>query len=43
MRDLLPVHLPGVEQTHYLVLIDKTRPTPAKYPRRPGMPTKRPL
>ncbi len=43
LRDLLPVHLPGVEQTHYLVLIDKTRPTPAKYPRRPGMPTKRPL
>jgi len=25
------------------ILIKKTKPTPLKYPRRPGMPTKRPL
>jgi len=26
-----------------LVLVEKTAPTPAAYPRRPGTPTKRPL
>jgi 16S rRNA (guanine527-N7)-methyltransferase len=37
------VQLPGVEKLHYLVLISKERPTPPAYPRRPGMPSKRPL
>jgi 16S rRNA (guanine527-N7)-methyltransferase len=40
---LLPVELHGLAETRYLVLMDKVAPTPAKYPRRPGMPTKRPI
>jgi len=30
-------------QTHHLIIIHKTQPTPPTYPRRPGMPNKRPL
>ncbi|MCI0714496.1 MAG: 16S rRNA (guanine(527)-N(7))-methyltransferase RsmG [Chloroflexi bacterium] len=37
------VRLPEVENSHYLVVIDKISPTPDKYPRRAGMPSKRPL
>jgi 16S rRNA (guanine527-N7)-methyltransferase len=40
---LLPVELHGLAETRYLVLVDKVAPTPAKYPRRPGMPSKRPI
>lgn len=37
------VQLPGRDVTHYLVVVEKVRPTPNKYPRRPGRPSKRPL
>lgn len=37
------VRLPGRNITHYLVVVEKVGPTPAKYPRRPGRPAKRPL
>lgn len=40
---LHPVQLPGQPETYYLVLIEKVAPTPHKYPRRPGMPAKRPI
>lgn len=43
VRKLEPVALHGLAETRYLVLIDKVAATPAKYPRRPGIPTKRPL
>ncbi len=43
LRQLVPVELPGVAETRYLVVIDKTAATPDKYPRRPGVPAKRPL
>ena len=43
IRQLTAVELPGVAETHYLVQIAKVAPTPEKYPRRPGMPSKRPL
>ncbi len=39
----LPVQLPGIEKPHYLVVIEKVSDTPAKYPRRVGVPSKRPL
>ncbi len=42
LRTLLPVSLPQVE-ARYLVVLDKVAPTPPKYPRRVGMPAKRPL
>ena len=44
--DLLSVErvlIPGVIQNRTLVLIRKVRPTPSQFPRRPGLPTKRPL
>ncbi|MFW6022836.1 MAG: 16S rRNA (guanine(527)-N(7))-methyltransferase RsmG [Halanaerobiaceae bacterium] len=37
------VNIPGIEGERYLVNIDKIKKTPSKYPRRPGMPKKRPL
>jgi len=38
-----PVHLPDVPGDRYLVVAEKRAPTPVKFPRRPGMPSKRPL
>ena len=35
--------LPSPDPSPTLVLVEKTRPTPAAYPRRPGLPAKRPL
>jgi 16S rRNA (guanine527-N7)-methyltransferase len=43
VRQLVPVHLRGLAETRYLVVVDKIAPTPERYPRRPGMPNKRPL
>lgn len=40
---LIPVQFPGQEEPSKLVLIDKIEPTPAKFPRRTGVPRKRPL
>lgn len=40
---LIPVELPGVVETRYLVMINKIAETPEKYPRRAGMPSKKPL
>jgi 16S rRNA (guanine527-N7)-methyltransferase len=35
--------LPGVEETHHLVIIDKVANTPRMYPRKPGTPIRQPL
>lgn len=43
LRQLLPVTLPGVAEERYLVVIDKVAATPAAYPRKIGLPAKRPL
>jgi 16S rRNA (guanine527-N7)-methyltransferase len=40
---LIPVELPGVVETRYLVVLKKLVATPEKFPRRAGMPEKRPL
>ena len=37
------IQLPEVETPHYLVVVEKIGVTPATYPRKPGMPGKRPL
>ena len=42
MLPAIPVLLPGVEPRQ-LVVVEKVAPTPARYPRRPGMPSKHPL
>jgi 16S rRNA (guanine527-N7)-methyltransferase len=40
---IVPVELPGVVETRYLVVFRKTAATPPAYPRRPGVPSKTPL
>jgi len=43
LRQLVPVTLPGVVEERYLVVVDKIAATPASYPRRVGLPAKKPL
>jgi 16S rRNA (guanine527-N7)-methyltransferase len=43
LRRLVPVHLPGVAEERYLVVLDKVAATPRGYPRRVGLPAKKPL
>lgn len=43
VHKLVSVELRGVNETRYLVILNKNAVTPARYPRRPGMPRKRPL
>ncbi len=43
LRLLLPVTLPGVAEERYLVVVDKVAATPLAYPRKVGVPAKRPL
>ncbi len=43
IRQLIPVELRGLAETRYLVVMDKVAATPPKFPRRPGIPAKRPL
>ncbi len=43
LREVRRVELTEFTDERYLVVIDKVGPTPEKYPRRPGMPAKRPL
>ena len=43
LRKLVQVELRGLAETRYLVIVDKIATTPIKFPRRAGMPTKRPL
>ncbi len=43
VQRLVPVTLPGVAEQRYLVVLDKVAATPARYPRRVGVPRKRPL
>lgn len=43
ISQILPVEIPGLEEVRHLVIIQKIEPTPQRYPRRPGVPAKRPL
>ncbi len=40
---LISIELPTVVETRHLVVVDKVAATPSKYPRRSGIPAKRPL
>ncbi len=42
-REILPVTVPGLEAARHLVVLEKVSTTPHPYPRRPGIPAKRPL
>ena len=43
LNRLLPVELPGLAETRYLIIMDKVVRTPDQYPRSPGRPVKHPL
>ncbi|MHB8105783.1 MAG: 16S rRNA (guanine(527)-N(7))-methyltransferase RsmG [Dehalococcoidales bacterium] len=43
LREVKPVKLKELDDNRWLVIIDKIESTPAAYPRRPGMPEKRPI
>jgi 16S rRNA (guanine527-N7)-methyltransferase len=43
LQQVIPVHLPGVADDRYLVLVHKSAATPPKYPRKAGIPLKQPL
>ncbi len=43
LRQLIKVDRPGVAEERYLVVIDKIAATPPNYPRRVGVPAKKPL
>jgi 16S rRNA (guanine527-N7)-methyltransferase len=43
LRQAIPVILPSVVEERYLVLVDKVSATPAQYPRRDGVPSKKAL
>lgn len=43
LRRIVHLELPHLAEPRSLVVIEKTAPTPPKYPRRPGIPSKRPL
>jgi 16S rRNA (guanine527-N7)-methyltransferase len=40
---VVPVVLPGLPADRTLVILEKIGPTPPAYPRRPGVPARRPL
>jgi 16S rRNA (guanine527-N7)-methyltransferase len=43
LHQIFPVSLPQREEKHFLVVVEKTAVTPSKYPRRIGIPAKKPL
>jgi 16S rRNA (guanine527-N7)-methyltransferase len=43
LRQLIKVELPGVADERYLVVVDKSAATPPGYPRKAGIPSKKPL
>jgi 16S rRNA (guanine527-N7)-methyltransferase len=43
LQRIVPVALPGVAEEHHLVVVAKTSATPPGYPRRVGLPVKKPL
>ncbi len=43
VRDVTPLSVPELNEARYLVVVEKIAQTPEKYPRRTGMPAKKPL
>lgn len=43
LRRIETVQLPARDEPHYLIIIEKIAPTPAEFPRKPGIPTRKPL
>ena len=43
IEKIIPVKLPGLDDKRAVICVRKTKLTPAAYPRRPGLPEKKPL
>jgi 16S rRNA (guanine527-N7)-methyltransferase len=43
VRQTVKLTLPEIDEERNVILIDKVAPTPGKYPRRPGLPNKKPI
>ncbi len=43
LQEVRQVDLPGLQAPRHLVVVEKVQSTPERYPRRPGIPAKRPL
>ena len=43
LRQVIPIELQGLAEVRHLVVIEKVARTPKRYPRRTGIPAKRPL
>ncbi len=41
--EIVHVQVPGTDLIRHCIMVEKVQPTPAKYPRKAGMPEKRPL
>jgi 16S rRNA (guanine527-N7)-methyltransferase len=37
------ITLPGLDEPHYLIVVEKVAATPSGYPRQPGIPTRKPI
>jgi 16S rRNA (guanine527-N7)-methyltransferase len=43
LKSIETFQLPGVDEPHHLVLVEKIAATPRDYPRKPGIPTRKPM
>lgn len=43
LQQIIPVLVPGIAEERFLVVVDKVAPTPPGYPRRVGLPARRPI
>lgn len=43
IKKIVELDVPGLDAERYLIILEKTEKTPKKYPRRAGIPNKRPL
>ncbi|MCX7976674.1 MAG: 16S rRNA (guanine(527)-N(7))-methyltransferase RsmG [Bellilinea sp.] len=43
LQQIIPVLVPGIAEERYLVVVDKVASTPPGYPRRVGLPARRPI
>jgi 16S rRNA (guanine527-N7)-methyltransferase len=43
IEQILPVDVPGLDAARHLIVIRKRKPTPKQYPRRAGLPAKKPI
>jgi 16S rRNA (guanine527-N7)-methyltransferase len=43
LKQVLPVNVPSLEAARHVIVIHKRKPTPKQYPRRAGLPAKKPI